>query len=426
MFQSPVEMQLRAESQRLTETMASGVGPCSFLSGVEMDPERVTKMLEMDYNELKTKCGVQYDFCVYFEDRNGSVIMINESSAGLGDTTVNVSGKPCGVNALPAPPPGCDIDADTYWAIACGGSDCNDNNPLVHPGAPEICNGVDDNCDGQIDEACADCLGAQYDGDSDGFSSFGAGCGMIDCDDTNPNIHPGAAEIQCNGIDEDCSGADFCPAQLCLDTDGDGYYQQAGCEGAVDCCDTGTEMALGCSLGTAFSVHPNAPEVCGDSIDQDCDGSDVICPVVPPGGVVLRCRWQTSCSGADIGQQITLLKAQRPMNSHVSTSLGAYAYSICCDLNVGVLGHSCTQPSNSTMAFKISALSNAHIQSAGGYPVGICLNATGSTPQCVYRPGSSCDIDETCVLALTGANNAMVAQCGSPAPYVNNICCKVR
>src|SRR5207249_1620848 len=45
----------------------------------------------------------------------------------------------------------CDEDADGYDGSACGGSDCDDSNALVHPGATETCNGVDDDCDGSVD-----------------------------------------------------------------------------------------------------------------------------------------------------------------------------------------------------------------------------------------------------------------------------------
>src|SRR5439155_16955841 len=89
----------------------------------------------------------------------------------------------------------------------CG--DCDGTNTLVHPGAPETCgNGIDDDCNGQHDEGCqAVCP----DNDGDGYAVCGGDCQLPqgkqcgDCDDTNPLVHPGAPEI-CNGIDDNCDG----------------------------------------------------------------------------------------------------------------------------------------------------------------------------------------------------------------------------
>ncbi len=98
------------------------------------------------------------------------------------------------------------------------------------------------------------------DGDSDGHQD--AACGGDDCDDTNADIHPGATEQCGDGIDQDCDGQDL-PCEDCVDADSDGH-QDAAC-GGDDCDDSNAD------------IHPGATEVCGDGIDQDCNGTDLSC-----------------------------------------------------------------------------------------------------------------------------------------------------
>lgn len=102
--------------------------------------------------------------------------------------------------------------------VAVGG-DCNDNNNTIYPGATEICDGFDNNCNGTNDEGLI--FNTYYlDSDND---QFGAGIGLVscqaiplpgyvlvdgDCDDMNPNVYPGATEVLENDIDENCDGVD--------------------------------------------------------------------------------------------------------------------------------------------------------------------------------------------------------------------------
>jgi hypothetical protein len=85
-------------------------------------------------------------------------------------------------------------DSDGDGFTTCAG-DCDDLNAAIHPGAPELCDGRDDNCDGitPADEA---------DADGDGFRIC-----QNDCNDSNPAIHPGAAELPGNLVDENCDGS---------------------------------------------------------------------------------------------------------------------------------------------------------------------------------------------------------------------------
>jgi hypothetical protein len=92
-----------------------------------------------------------------------------------------------------------DADGDGWIAATCGGDDCDDQNPRANPETPESCDGADNNCNGEIDEG--------FDADDDGWSFCGpdgvAGNSDDDCNDRDPEIHPGASE-ECDGVDNDC------------------------------------------------------------------------------------------------------------------------------------------------------------------------------------------------------------------------------
>jgi hypothetical protein len=100
------------------------------------------------------------------------------------------------------------------------GGDCDDNDPAINPDADEVCNGVDDDCDGDTDESDAVDAETWYvDGDGDGWGvedNTAVGCGPSsalaaeagDCDDDDPDINPGAYERPDDDIDQDCDGED--------------------------------------------------------------------------------------------------------------------------------------------------------------------------------------------------------------------------
>ena len=97
---------------------------------------------------------------------------------------------------------GTDDDADGSRTSVPGG-DCNDHDPAIHPGATEIVgNGKDDDCDGLADESPTNVPSSDTsDADADGVT-IAAG----DCDDTDPTVHAGAAEVCADGKDNDCDG----------------------------------------------------------------------------------------------------------------------------------------------------------------------------------------------------------------------------
>jgi len=110
-----------------------------------------------------------------------------------------------------------------YSGVVAGGDDCNDTDAAVYPGHVEVVgNGYDDDCDGLADEdANDDPSGDTTDADADNVS-LAAG----DCNDHAPTIHPGAAEIVGNYVDDDCDGfadedASGNPSSDSADHDGD-------------------------------------------------------------------------------------------------------------------------------------------------------------------------------------------------------------
>jgi len=174
-----------------------------------------------------------------------------------------------------------DADADGYPAVADGGNDCDDGDDAVHPGALELCDGVDSNCNGLVDDDAVDAVTWYLDADGDGYGSANlsldacvAPAGYVnntsDCDDLNPSSYPAADEL-CDGADNDCDTDidEGVESTFYGDADGDGYGSLAAPQ-------------FGCTLpqGTSFnsddcddsnpSVSPAALELC-DAIDNDCD-----------------------------------------------------------------------------------------------------------------------------------------------------------
>jgi hypothetical protein len=114
------------------------------------------------------------------------------------------------------------------------GNDCDDFNTSINPNVPEICDEIDNNCDGDVDEGftLVD-LYEDNDGDGFGLSYYGQGCddwngyAIVDgdCNDNNSSINPAASEV-CNNLDDDCNGLadDGLPfTEYFTDADADGY-----------------------------------------------------------------------------------------------------------------------------------------------------------------------------------------------------------
>ena len=158
-----------------------------------------------------------------------------------------------------------DADGDGFESSDYAGDDCDDTDPSTRPGVVETLDGIDNDCDGVIDEE----TGAADD-DGDGFNEAEG-----DCDDTDPSINPDAPEL-CDGIDNNCNteidedDADDC-VDYYIDADRDGW---GGGDPICMCAADGTRDS---TEGTdcndlVFEVNPGAMEVWYDGADSDCDG----------------------------------------------------------------------------------------------------------------------------------------------------------
>jgi hypothetical protein len=191
-------------------------------------------------------------------DCNDTNPMINP---GAEEVCGNVVDDDCRGGDLPCLPNCNDLDGDGFGQGAgCLGLDCNDMNSLINPWMTEICgDGVDQNCD-MVDLECV--LNCE-DRDRDGFG-VGEGCLGMDCNDMDPNMNPAAIEIIGDGLDQDCDGRDLIELSACMDQDRDGYGQGTQCLGA-DCNDSDPR------------IHSGRLEICGNGIDDDCSRGDLVC-----------------------------------------------------------------------------------------------------------------------------------------------------
>ncbi len=176
-----------------------------------------------------------------------------------------------------------DCSGGDGWIAEAG--DCDDSDPYTNPEGTELCDGYDNDCDGEADEDAADAVTMYLDADGDGYGDPGSGmtgCEFpesycpddTDCDDADADINPGASET-CDLADNDCDGEidedDAVDAGTWYaDADGDGYGDAS--EPFISCeAPAGTVADSDDCDDAEAEVHPDADELC-NTVDDDCDG----------------------------------------------------------------------------------------------------------------------------------------------------------
>ncbi len=146
--------------------------------------------------------------------------------------------------------------------------DCDDNNNTVHPGATELCDGLDNDCDPRTPiDSNTEC----YDDDGDNYCEappcVNASGGLSDCDDAAPGIYPGATEVP-DLVDNDCDGV-VDDGLNNFDDDGDGYCERPPC---VNVAGSNSGSPRDCNDGN-FNVSPAETEICGNGVDDNCNNT---------------------------------------------------------------------------------------------------------------------------------------------------------
>jgi uncharacterized protein (TIGR03382 family) len=165
--------------------------------------------------------------------------------------------------------------------------DCDDSDPDRYPSNAESCDGLDQDCDDEVDESATDMRIWREDADGDGFQGatrirscepppgWAADSGEADCDDADASVYPGAVELCGDGIDQDCDDEVDEAQTWRPDTDGDGFQALESVEecAAPEGWSADEGPPYDCDDDDA-SIFPGATELPGDGRDHNCDGRD--------------------------------------------------------------------------------------------------------------------------------------------------------
>ena len=176
-----------------------------------------------------------------------------------------------------------DEDNDGYYNYI----DCDDTNAMINPGLSETCDGLDNNCSGEVDEGLP-ITRYYFDFDNDGFGDLNtsldtcltiAPVGFVtnasDCNDENDEINPSIPEV-CDGIDNNCAGGideDLPLFTYYFDADNDGFGDAAmPLDSCISSPPAGYVVNRDDCNDALFDINPSIDEIC-DGIDNNCSGA---------------------------------------------------------------------------------------------------------------------------------------------------------